>query len=77
MSIRWTSTSPSAARVPVVFATAVQPDGKVIIAGSFDSMLGVPRRYIARLNADATLDIGFDPKPNDGVLSVALLVTRP
>ena len=47
-----------------VEATAVQPDGKTIIAGSFSSVLGVPRNNIARLNADGTLDTGFNPNPN-------------
>jgi trimeric autotransporter adhesin len=43
-----------------VSAVAVQPDGKTIIGGSFDSVLGVPRSNLARLNADGTLDLGFD-----------------
>lgn len=55
-----------------VLATAVQPDGKIIIAGRFDSVLGVPRGNIARLNADGSLDLGFDPKTNADVLSVAI-----
>jgi uncharacterized delta-60 repeat protein len=48
----------------VVYATVVQPDGKTIIAGDFNSVLGVPRSSIARLNADGTLDMSFDPNPN-------------
>lgn len=35
-----------------VLAMAAQPDGKVIIAGSFTTVAGQPRRYIARLNSD-------------------------
>jgi len=42
-------------------AMAVQRDGKVIIAGLFTSVMGIPRRNIARLNADGTLDLGFNP----------------
>ncbi len=50
-----------------------QPDGKVIIAGSFTSILGVPRNKIARLNADGSLDMLFDPNPGAGrILAVAL-----
>ena len=56
-----------------VLATAVQPDGKIIIGGWFTSVLGVPRANIARLNADGTLDIGFDPSANDTVYHVAVL----
>ncbi len=44
-----------------VTTTAVQPDGKIIIGGQFTSVLGVARSNIARLNADGTLDTGFDP----------------
>ncbi len=39
----------------------VQTDGKVIIKGAFTSWLGQPRNTIARLNADGSLDAGFDP----------------
>ncbi len=46
---------------PTVYATAVQPDGKIILAGRFTSVLGVPRSNVARLNGDGTLDVGFDP----------------
>ena len=39
-----------------VYALAVQPDGKIIVGGNFSSIGGQPRRGIARLNADGTLD---------------------
>ena len=55
-----------------VFATAVQPDGKTIIAGTFSSVLGQARTNIARLNADGTLDAGFNPNADFAVYSVAL-----
>jgi uncharacterized delta-60 repeat protein len=38
-----------------------QPDGKLLIGGSFNSYNGVPRSRIARLNSDGSLDPGFDP----------------
>ena len=53
-------------------ATAVQPDGKTIIAGTFTSVLGQPHTNIARLNADGTLDAGFNPSANNQVFSVAV-----
>jgi len=55
-----------------VYATAVQPDGKIIIGGSFSSVLGQPRSNIARLNADGTLDAGFNPNANGIVMCVAV-----
>ena len=45
----------------IVLATAVQPDGKILIGGDFTSVLGVTRNKIARLNADGTLDMAFNP----------------
>lgn len=40
-------------------AMAVQPDGKLIIAGAFDHVNGVARTNIARLNPDGSIDTGF------------------
>jgi uncharacterized delta-60 repeat protein len=40
-------------------AIAVQADGKVVVAGGFTSIAGVPRNRIARLNADGSLDASF------------------
>jgi uncharacterized delta-60 repeat protein len=44
-----------------VNAVAVQPDGKIIVAGNFSTIGGVARRGIARLLADGNLDLSFDP----------------
>lgn len=44
-----------------VRAVAVQPDGRVLIGGDFTMVDGTPRNYLARLNADGTLDATFDP----------------
>jgi uncharacterized delta-60 repeat protein len=40
-------------------AIVLQPDGKVVIGGQFDSVQGVPRIMIARLNANGSLDTTF------------------
>lgn len=40
---------------------ALQPDGKVLIGGTFTQYRSVARRGIARLNSDGTLDTSFDP----------------
>jgi len=39
---------------------AVQPDGKILIVGVFTAVNTVNRGYLARLNADGTLDTTFD-----------------
>lgn len=46
---------------PRVLDFARQPDGKLIIGGSFTTVNGVARANIARLNADGSLDTGFNP----------------
>ena len=44
-----------------VAAVAVQPDGKILIAGDFDNVNGTSRTGFARLNADGSLDNSFNP----------------
>lgn len=39
-----------------VLALAVQADGKILVGGNFSTAFGQPRRGIARLNTDGTLD---------------------
>ncbi|HEY0604683.1 MAG TPA: hypothetical protein VGD58_17325 [Herpetosiphonaceae bacterium] len=57
-----------------VMALAVQPDGKIVIGGYFTEVQGVARSGIARLNADGTLDLSFDPGQgtNEGVVALAV-----
>lgn len=52
-----------------VKASAVQADGKVIVAGSFTTIEGEPRLNIARLDPDGSVDPTFSPEvdqPNYG-----------
>lgn len=44
-----------------VRSTSIQADGKIIVGGNFTSFNGTARNYIARLNADGSLDTTFDP----------------
>ena len=43
-----------------VIALALQPDGKIVVAGTFGTLRGQTRRRIGRVNSDGTLDTGFD-----------------
>lgn len=52
-------TGASGALSPVI-DIVVQPDGKILIAGTFTSYNGVAIKCIARLNSDGTLDSGFN-----------------
>lgn len=45
----------------IVFSIAVQPDGKILLGGNFDTFNGLPRSGITRLNADGSQDLAFNP----------------
>jgi uncharacterized delta-60 repeat protein len=55
------SFDPGAGSNSGVRCLTVQPDGKILIGGIFTSVQGTPRSRIARLKADGTMDITFDP----------------
>lgn len=44
----------------IVNAIAVQPDGKIVIGGGFNTVNGQPRGAIARIETNGSLDSGFD-----------------
>ena len=53
---------------------AVRPDGRIMIAGYFDTYNGIARNRIARINSDGSLDTSFDPGegPDDSIYTMAL-----
>jgi uncharacterized delta-60 repeat protein len=57
---------------PQVYSLAVQTDGKILVAGDFSSLGGQRRTNIGRLNADGSVDGGFNPNANSRILSQAL-----
>jgi uncharacterized delta-60 repeat protein len=58
----------------IVDAVAAQPDGRVIIGGLFTSVGGEERNYLARLNADGSVDGTFNPPSGANGRVRALLV---
>ncbi|MFN6946381.1 MAG: T9SS type A sorting domain-containing protein [Cytophagaceae bacterium] len=58
----------------MVKSTAIQTDGKIIVGGAFNSFNGIVRNYVARLNADGTLDASFNHSTgfNSTVESIAI-----
>ena len=58
----------------------VQPDGKILLSGSFASVGGQPRNRIARLDPVTGLADSFDPNPGQGTSTaryVYALVPQP
>ncbi|MBK8797626.1 MAG: delta-60 repeat domain-containing protein [Anaerolineales bacterium] len=56
-----------------VLATEIQPDGKVVIAGSFTQVNGQPRSYLARLLPNGVLDASLNVTLNGEVKTIKLL----
>jgi uncharacterized delta-60 repeat protein len=44
----------------LIWEAAVQPDGRIIIGGSFHTVNGISRQGVARLNLDGSLDTTFE-----------------
>jgi uncharacterized delta-60 repeat protein len=58
--------NPGAGANKSIRSLAIQPDGKVVIAGTFQRLADTPRNGIARLNANGSLDQTFDPGEGAG-----------
>lgn len=51
---------------------AAQVDGKIVVVGTFTNIQGQPRNRVARLNADGTLDAGYNPDANNSIETVTI-----
>lgn len=60
-----------------ISALALQPDGKLLMAGEFATSHGITRNRIARLNANGSLDASFDPGAGTGLQSIFALTLQP
>jgi uncharacterized delta-60 repeat protein len=57
--------------------TALQPDGKILVGGYFDSFNGAARGGVLRLNADGSLDPTFAPTGSGINYDVDAMVLQP
>jgi uncharacterized delta-60 repeat protein len=55
-----------------VTAIAIQPDGKIVVGGSFTQYVGQPRLRLARFLPDGRLDATFNPDANNEVQALAI-----
>jgi uncharacterized delta-60 repeat protein len=72
-------TGPSATTPTEVLVRSIilQPDGKILISGDFLSVGGEPRRGLARLNSDGSLDHEFVPDlPAEFAPSIGFIFTK-
>ena len=66
------SFNPGAGANNVVYAVVIQPDDQVVIGGSFSTVNGTARPFLARLNTDGSLDATYNAAgagPNGVVLA--------
>ena len=59
------------------YVITLQPDGKILLGGSFTMIGGgatgsTSREHIARLNADGSVDTGFNPGANEDVWAIVV-----
>ena len=55
-----------------VFALALQANRQIVIGGRFAQYAGNNRSFIARVNDDGSLDLGFNPIPNNWIQAILL-----
>lgn len=69
-----TSFNPGTGTNGSVIVIFIQSDGKIVIGGDFTSYNGIARNRIARLNADGSLDTGFNPSvgANGNIKSISI-----
>jgi uncharacterized delta-60 repeat protein len=57
---------------PFVTSLLIQPDGKTLVGGGFNSLGGLSRARLGRITADGTVEAGFNPGANATVEVLAL-----
>src|SRR2546422_4158904 len=53
-------------------ALVVQPDGKILVGGEFQTLAGEPATNLGRLNSGGSLDSTFHPEVNGPVRTVVV-----
>ena len=66
------SFNPTASANATVTSLLLQPDGKIVIGGAFNSVNGQTHEKIARLNFDGTIDATYNPSTAGDVECLAL-----
>lgn len=56
-----------------VYALTVQPDGKIFVGGIFTYYQAQPKKYLARLNQDGSLDNTFTTEFDNGIRRIIIL----
>ncbi len=56
-----------------VYALTVQPDGKIFVGGIFTAYQSQPKKYLARLNQDGSLDNTFTTEFDNGIRRIIIL----
>ncbi len=65
--------NPGTAANSTVLALVIQPDGRVLVGGSFTAFAGSLRDFLVRLNADGSIDTGFLTRGMSSTVNVLAL----
>lgn len=60
----------------MISSIVVQANGKILIGGEFTTIGGQEKKYLARLNADGTLDTTFNSGANSAVSAIAIQIRQ-
>ena len=72
LDTRFTAVAGSTPGLPGVYSLALQADGKILVAGQFATLGGLPRSNLGRLTASGLLDLTFDAEPDSLVGALAI-----
>jgi uncharacterized delta-60 repeat protein/uncharacterized repeat protein (TIGR01451 family) len=61
----------------VIYDIIRQPDGKILVGGTFTEYNGIPRKGIARIHPNGTLDDSFDPGSGVGSNYIYAIALQP
>ncbi len=60
-----------------VYAVALQPDGKILIAGGFTKYNNITHNRVARLNTDGTIDATYTASITNGLVNDIVYLSNP
>lgn len=60
-----------------IFTTLLQPDGKIMLGGGFDTLNALSRNRVGRIHADGSVDETFNPDPSVNSVTIEAIVRQP
>lgn len=61
----------------IIFTTLLEPDGKIMLGGGFDTLNASGRNRVGRIHADGLVDETFNPDPSVNSVTIDAIVRQP